>query len=145
MLNTEGYKKVCDFRDFNLCTHKQIGEIIKVKALTEEELPSTACGTFNGYTLSQGSYTFVIAGMNFTPEKLQNYQWWDMKLKAWKPFVYNPEEEEKELSKRIPKDKKEVSNAMIASMKAMSNSGYTTADIAEKLGVSTSTVIKYIK
>lgn len=112
MLNTEVYKKVCDFRDFNLCTHKQIGEIIKVKALTEEELPSTACGTFNGYTLSQGSYTFIIAGMSFTPEKLQNYQWWDMKLKVWKPFVYNPEEEEKELSKRIPKDKKEVMESL---------------------------------
>lgn len=108
MLNNEDFKKVCDFRDFNLCTHKQIGEIIKIKALTEEVTPSIACGTFEGYHIVQGSYTFVIAGLSFTPEKLQNYQWWDMKLKVWKPFVYNPEEEEKELSKRIPKDKKEV-------------------------------------
>ena len=112
MLSDENFKKVCDFRDFNLCTHKQIGEIIKIKALTEEVTPSIACGTFNGYYITQGSYTFIIAGQSFTPEKLQCYQWWDMKLKAWKPFVYNPDAEEKELVKRIPKDKKEVMESL---------------------------------
>lgn len=112
MLNNENFKKVCDFRDFNLCTHKQIGEIIKIKSLVDNCVPTVACGVFEGYHIVQGSYTFIIAGLGFTPEKLQDYQWWDMKLKVWKPFVYNPETEEKELSKRIPKDKKEVMESL---------------------------------
>lgn len=135
MLNNEDFKKVCDFRDFNLCTHKQIGEIIKIKALTEEVTPSIACGTFEGYYIVQGSYTFVIAGLSFTPEKLQEYQWWDMKLKVWKPFAYNPEAEEKELSKRIPKDKKEVMESLYKKLHSLKKKKFKLKKPEEKAEV----------
>jgi DNA-binding NarL/FixJ family response regulator len=47
--------------------------------------------------------------------------------------------------KSLPKTNKvTISSAQAANMKAMSNAGYTNAEIAERYGVSTSTVSKYI-
>ena len=45
----------------------------------------------------------------------------------------------------MPKQAKVMSSARIARAKAMANSGFTTAQIAETLGVSTSTVLEVIK
>ena len=44
-----------------------------------------------------------------------------------------------------PRARTELSNAKISKIKAMQNSGYTIADIAEAVGVSSSTVTKYLK
>lgn len=44
-----------------------------------------------------------------------------------------------------PREKLTLSQAKINKMKAMATSGYTTSDIAKALGVSSSTVLKYIK
>lgn len=44
-----------------------------------------------------------------------------------------------------PKQKTELSSAKIAKIEAMKNSGYPISDIADALGVSTSTVNKYLK
>lgn len=44
-----------------------------------------------------------------------------------------------------PKSQKTLSNTKIARIKALSNSNYTTAQIAEMMGVSTSTITKYLK
>ena len=45
----------------------------------------------------------------------------------------------------MPRETKSYSTAKINRMKAMANSGYTTAEIAKALGVSSSTVLKYLK
>lgn len=45
----------------------------------------------------------------------------------------------------MPRQTSELSSTKQARIKAMSNSGFTTADIAEALGVSPSTVSKYVK
>lgn len=44
-----------------------------------------------------------------------------------------------------PREKLTLSNAKINKIKAMATSGYTTADIAKAIGVSSSTVLKYLK
>lgn len=44
----------------------------------------------------------------------------------------------------MPKNSKQLSEAKIAHIETLKNSGYTTEQIANKLGVSTSTVIKYL-
>lgn len=44
-----------------------------------------------------------------------------------------------------PKTTTQLSNAKVAKIKAMASSGYSMADIADSLGVSTSTVTKYLK
>ena len=44
----------------------------------------------------------------------------------------------------MPRSTKELSPAKIAHMSTLRLSGYTNAQIAQKLGVSTSTVIKYL-
>lgn len=44
----------------------------------------------------------------------------------------------------MPKERKELSSSKVASIKAMSASGYTNAEIAEKFGISTSAVYAYI-
>ena len=44
-----------------------------------------------------------------------------------------------------PRASKELSSAKVARIAAMSNSGYTNAEIADQLGISTSTVSKYLK
>ena len=44
----------------------------------------------------------------------------------------------------MPKTKTELSSAKVNQIKSMSNSGYTIAEIANRLGCSTSTVSKYI-
>lgn len=44
-----------------------------------------------------------------------------------------------------PGNKKEITNAIIARIQSMSNQGLTNSDIAIKLGISTSTVSKYLK
>lgn len=44
----------------------------------------------------------------------------------------------------MPKNNKQLSEAKIAHIKTLKNSGYTTEQIANKLGVSTSTIIKYL-
>ena len=50
-----------------------------------------------------------------------------------------------ELRKRAtPKSTKSVSSAQISRMKALRNSGYTTSEIAEALGLSSSTISKYL-
>jgi DNA-binding CsgD family transcriptional regulator len=91
----------------------------------------------------------VVVGAKRTLVDITDNEWEAIQAGAVSPtrlaeiFLHTDSGKLKE--RATPKDKKEVSNAMIANMKAMSNSGYTTADIAEKLGVSTSTVIKYIK
>lgn len=45
----------------------------------------------------------------------------------------------------MPRQSKQLSDAKVAKLKAMSQSGYTNEQIATTLGVSTSTVIKYMK
>lgn len=45
----------------------------------------------------------------------------------------------------MPRQTKQLSEAKIAKLKSMTNSGYTNEQIAEALGVSTSTIIKYKK
>ena len=45
----------------------------------------------------------------------------------------------------MPRTTTTMSSAKVARMQNMSNKGYTTSDIAQALGVSTSTVIKYLK
>lgn len=47
--------------------------------------------------------------------------------------------------KATPGNKKEITNATIARIKSMAKQGTTNADIALKLGISTSTVSKYLK
>lgn len=44
----------------------------------------------------------------------------------------------------MPKNSKQLSEAKIAHIETLKNSGYTTEQIANKLGVSTSTIIKYL-
>ena len=44
-----------------------------------------------------------------------------------------------------PRTSKQLSPAKVSKMSAMRSSGYTTDEIASALGVSASTVIKYIK
>ena len=44
----------------------------------------------------------------------------------------------------MPKTTKQLSTAKVNKMKSMKNSGYTIGQIAEALGVSTSTISKYI-
>ena len=44
-----------------------------------------------------------------------------------------------------PKSQRTLSNAKIARIKSLSNSNYTTAQIAEMMGISTATVTKYLK
>lgn len=44
----------------------------------------------------------------------------------------------------MPKDSKSLTNAKISRIKALANSGYTNAEIAEVIGVSSSTVTKYL-
>lgn len=56
---------------------------------------------------------------------------------------YADEDQIRELA--MPKTKTTLSDAKQAKLKAMRNSGYTIAQIAESLGVSTSTVSKYMK
>lgn len=48
-------------------------------------------------------------------------------------------------SKATPRNNKVLTEGKIAKLKAMNDSGYTNTEIAEALGVSTSTIIKYIK
>ena len=45
----------------------------------------------------------------------------------------------------MPKTTSSVTNAQVARMKAMSNSNFTIAQIAEKMNVSPSTVSKYLR
>ncbi len=47
-------------------------------------------------------------------------------------------------ARAMPKERKQLSASKIASIKAMSASGYTNAEIAEKFGISTSAVYGYI-
>ena len=51
-----------------------------------------------------------------------------------------------EIRKRAtPRKSSELSNAQISRLKALSASGYTNAEIADSLGISSSTVTKYLK
>ena len=47
-------------------------------------------------------------------------------------------------ARAMPKERKQLSASKVASIKAMSASGYTNAEIAEKFGISTSAVYSYI-
>ena len=60
--------------------------------------------------------------------------------------IFNNADDEKLKQKAMPKDwDNKLTDARISRIKAMSTSGYTMAEIADKMGISTSTVSKYLK
>lgn len=60
--------------------------------------------------------------------------------------IFDNADDEKLKQRAMPKDwDNKLSDARVSRIKAMSNSGYTIAQIAEQMNISTSTVSKYIK
>lgn len=60
--------------------------------------------------------------------------------------IFDNTDDEKLKQRAMPKDwDNKLSDARVSRIKAMSNSGYTIAQIADQMGISTSTVSKYIK
>lgn len=59
--------------------------------------------------------------------------------------IINNADIDKVRERATPRNKTTLSNAKIAKISAMKSSGYTTAEIAKQLGISTSTVSKYLK
>lgn len=58
--------------------------------------------------------------------------------------ILNNTDTDKFKERAMPKQSTALSNSKITMLKSMSNSGYTTAEIAERLGISSSTVNKYL-
>ena len=91
----------------------------------------------------------TVVGAKRTLVEITDSEWEAIQAGAITPTkqeqIFNHTDSDKLRERATPRNKLAVTDAKIASMKAMKNSGFTTDEIANKLGVSTSTVIKYIK
>ena len=119
---------------------------VKAKKAAHPELTASEEKKLSQQALSRAR---TVVGAKRTLVEITDSEWEAIQAGAITPTkqeqIFNHTDSDKLRERATPRNKLAVTDAKIASMKAMKNSGFTTDEIANKLGVSTSTVIKYIK
>ncbi len=119
---------------------------VRAKKAAHPELTASEEKKLSQQALSRAR---TVVGAKRTLVDITDSEWRAIQEGAVSPTkqaqIFNHTDSDKLRERATPRNKLEISNATIASMKAMKNSGFTIDEIAEKLGVSPSTVVNHLK
>lgn len=120
--------------------------VIKAK---KQEYPDMTKGELKKMSQQELTKARNQVGAKREPIKIDNAEWEAIQSGAISPNklqqIINNADMDVLRQKATPKTSIELSPVKISKINTMSMSGYTTAEIAQRLGMSTSTIVKYMK
>lgn len=114
------------------------------KELTKDEIKKASQQALTKYRESVGSVSRRDRSINITDKEWEAIQAGAISENNLKKILNNTDIDNLR-ERATPRTTTSLSQAKINQIKAMSASNYTTSEIAKKLGVSSSTVSKYMK